>query len=148
MEPRPAAGSAADFGVLDLAATLLIVQAGLGLVAAVGVGFLTVATGGAPLYLLAAAVALGGPLLAIVVARGLTRGRRWARNGALTYEALVLIGAVARLFFLRELAFGLVVTLTGIVLPLTVGGLVLSSAARRVIAGRCRLVGEPARGAV
>jgi O-antigen/teichoic acid export membrane protein len=129
---------ARDNGALDVAAVLLVLQAGLGLVSAAGVLFLTIASGGAPLYAAALLVALVGPGLALLLARGMTRCRRWARNGVIAYEALILIGAGVRFFFDRDVALGLVVTLTSVVLPLAVCGLVLSPGARRAIAVRRR----------
>jgi O-antigen/teichoic acid export membrane protein len=136
--------SARDNGALDVAAVLLVLQAGLGLVSAAGVLFLTIASGGAPLYVAALLVALVGPGLALLLARGLTRCRRWARNGAIAYEALILIGAAVRFFFDREVALGLVVTLTSVVLPLAICGLVLSPGARRAVAVRRRRRGKSA----
>ncbi|MGH2531494.1 MAG: hypothetical protein ACRDJW_04215 [Thermomicrobiales bacterium] len=128
---------------LDLAAVLLVVQAGLGLVAAAGVIFLTVLAAGAPLFVLASLAALAGPLLALMLARGLTRCRRWARNGAIVYEALILISAGVRLYFDREVALGLMVTLSSIVLPLAVCTLILNRAARRAITANRRPLPTP-----
>lgn len=139
--PPPSAGvisspdlsAGIDLGLLDVAAVLLVLQAGLGLVSAAGVVFLAVLSGGAPLYLLASLVSLVVPVLAIVLARGLTRGRRWARNGSVAYEVLVLLNAAVRFVFLHEVAFGLLGSITGLVLPLVVCVLVLSPNARRAV---------------
>jgi hypothetical protein len=143
LEPVPAprgplAFDERDFGTLDLAATLLVFQAALGLVSAAGVIFLGVLSGGHPLYVLASIAALMGPGLAILFARGLTRARRWARNWTIAYEALILAGVAVRVFFVRELAFGLVISITSIVLPLVVTALVLSPTARAAVRATSR----------
>jgi len=138
MEARPARvetpAASPDMGILDLAAALLGLQAALGLVSAVGVAFLLALTGGSPLYVVTLGIALFGPVLALRLAIGLTRPRRWARRGAVAFEALVLLNAAARAFFDRELALGLVVTLSSVVVPLVVCGLALHPVARRATA--------------
>jgi len=134
----------ATTGTLDTAAALLVVQAGFGLVSTAGLVVLLVMAGGAPIYLAATAVALLGPILAVTLAVGLTRARRWARRGAVAYEAIVLLHHAVRLFFDREVALGLVVTLSSVVLPLAIGALVLGREARRATAPRRRDASAPA----
>ena len=122
---------AAASETLDVAAVLLVLQAGFGLVAAVGLGLLTVIAGGAPLYLVALAVGLAGPLLALTLAAKLVRRRRWARRVTVVYEAFILLNAGVRFFFDREVALGLMVTLTSVVLPVLIWTLVVTPSARR-----------------
>ena len=138
MEARIVPTESPDTGTLDLAAVLLVMQAGFGLVSAVGLVVLTFFVGASPLVGPALLVAIGGPLMAILCARGLSRLRRWARNGALVYEALILLGAAFRFVIDRGVALSLVVTLTSVVIPLAVSVLVLSPSARRANAAARR----------
>jgi hypothetical protein len=138
MEPRNVPGERHDTGTLDLAATLLVMQAAFGLVSAVGLVVLSFFVGASPLTGLALLVAVGVPLLAIIAARAITRQRRWARNVVIVYELVVLLGAVFRLIIDGSVALSLVVTMTSMLVPASVMVLVLSPSARRAVAGARR----------
>ncbi len=150
MEPRPrptAAGPEQPIelarqvdepgtGPFDLVFVLLMLQAAMGLVALMGTMVFAIAIG-APL-MLAGGLVLGllGPVLAIWLAIGISRLRRWARNGTVLFEALIVIGFVVRVLIGRELAFGLMPFASGVVIPLSVIGILVSRSGRRAISAR------------
>ncbi len=144
MEPRVVLDERAETGTLDLAAVLLVMQAAFGLVSAVGLMVIAFAIGASPFTGMALVVAVGVPMLAIVTARGITRRRRWARNVAVVYELIVLLGAIFRLIIDGSVALSLVVTLTSMVIPASVVLLVLSPSARRAVAAARRRKKLPA----
>jgi len=132
----PPVSESADaiLGSVELVVVLLLLQVGFGLLSAIGMLVLALFTGGLLAYWWALPLAAGLPVLLLWCVRGLRRGRRRARTWVLWYEGLVLLNAAVRLVFDREVALGLVVSVTTIGVPLVVCGLMLSPAVRPIYA--------------
>lgn len=148
--PKPAPDHAEEIpGAVELVVVLLLLQAGFGLLSAIGMLVLALFTGGLLAYWWALPLAVGSPVLLLWCARGLRRRRRRARTWVLWYEGLVVLNAAVRLVFDREVALGLVVSVATIGVPLVVCGVLLSPAVRPVYArspnGRRRWFGVVGR---
>jgi hypothetical protein len=134
MEPRPFAPGSTDPGPFDVGFVLLLLQTAFGLLAVVGTIVLGVALGAMPLLGGPILLGVAGPTVTLVLAIGVARFRRWARNATVVYEALLFLGLLLRLAIGRQYAFGLVPLLTGGVLPIAVLALLLDRSARRGLA--------------
>jgi hypothetical protein len=129
-----------------MASLLLVLQAGLGLVAALGLlGFarLNNAVGA---MLVPEALAIGGPLLLLLLAVGVARAWRLATPLVLAYEAVTLLGTAVSLLASQGAALSLTVGLTGLALPIATAVLTLRpqptvSLRRGVTAGLLFLTG-------
>lgn len=105
-------------GAADVVYVLLLLQAAFGLLAVLG---MVLIMGGNPAY---AVVPLVKPVLLMVLAGALVRGRRWARGGVIAIELLSLGSYSVNLLlgFLPELdiTVNLVTVLTNCALPMAV----------------------------
>lgn len=124
---------------VDAIVVLLAIQSALGWLAVLGTFAFAAAAGAVPFFAGALAAGLVGPLLTLALAAGLTRFRRWARNGLLAFEGLVLLAGLARFLIGRGQSVQLVPLLTVIGLPLAIAGLGLSGPTRRAFAKPARL---------
>jgi hypothetical protein len=134
MDPRPFPPASPDPGLFDVAFVLLLLQTAFGLLAVLGTVVFGIALGALPLLAGPVLLGLAGPTLTLVLAGGIARFRRWARNTTIAYEVFLLLGILLRLAIGRQYAFGLVPLLTGVALPLTILSLLLSRPARRGLA--------------
>jgi hypothetical protein len=119
---------------IDVAAMLLLLQAGISLVSLIG----TIVFGfffGNPL-IFAGPIAVGalGILMPLLLMRGILRVRRKARTIVIVYQAVIMLAYAARLVIGQEFAIGLIPLLTGIALPMTILGIVLNRSCRRAFA--------------
>jgi hypothetical protein len=119
---------------LDVIVVLLVMQSALGWLSVLATFLFAAAAGALPFFGGAILVGLVGPVLTLALALGLTRLKRWARNGVLAYEALVLLGAAARLLISRGFALQLAPLATGVLLPAVIAGALLSGRMRRAFA--------------
>lgn len=131
---RPARNEASATGRLDVAAVLLVMQGAVGLLSVLGT--LVIGLTGGSLPNLSRAILLGllGPMAALTLAGGIGRLRRWARNGTVAFEVVVLLGGLLRLAVGRGMAVQLVPLLVVAVLPAAILELVLSRPSRRAFA--------------
>lgn len=136
-ETHPAkAFNPADLGWLEVAAVLLVVQAGIGLLSTlVQMIMAVIGIAQSPISLL---ISLGIPALTLASARALLRRRRWARRFALGLESVLILGAGARFVIGRELAFGLMPLVSLVILPLAVGVVLMRPETRRAMAAAKR----------
>ena len=123
---------------LDVIVVLLVMQSALGWLSVLATFLFAAATGALPFFGGAILVGLVGPVVTLTLAAGLTRQKRWARNGVVAYEALVLLGAAARLLISRGFALQLAPLATGVLLPAVIAGALLSRPARRAFAKTAR----------
>lgn len=124
-----------------LATLLLLVQAGLALLAALGL--LVFARSSNALGSLAGpeAFAVGGPVALLILALGIGRGWRWASFGIVAWEALTLLGTAFPVLLSGGTNLSLTLGLTGFVLPLAIVLLVLRPASASPGLQRGLLVG-------
>lgn len=122
----------------DVAIVLLVLQSAIGMLSVLGSIVIGAATGALPV--LAGAIALGlfGPAAALVLAAGIGHRKRWARNGVVLFEGIVLLGELVRLLIGRGVAVQLVPLLTACVLPVVVLRLTMSKPSRRAFSRAAR----------
>lgn len=125
---EPATGRGGD--TADIAFVLLVLQSAFGFVSALGLiafaRFGAAGAGAGPAIL----ISVGVPLAVLGLAAGVAGRHRWARIGTLIFEGLVLAGSLLRLVAGRGSTLNLVTLLVTLVIPLTVGGLLLTHGVR------------------
>lgn len=137
MTPNPvsidqtAQAAASRTDQLDVAVALLVLQCAIGLLAVLGTIVIGRVTGSLPNLSRAIGFGLLGPAAALVFAIGIGRSRRWARNGTLLFEGIILVGGLLRIVVGRGSAVELVPVLIGTVLPAMILGVVLTGPSRR-----------------
>lgn len=123
----------------EITFVLLLVQAAIAMVSALGAIVLIVALGG-PAFAGTGLLAAVWPVLLVMFAAGILRGKRWARRGALIYEgitlAAVFINMLLGLLPRVQIEMGLIGFLTTLCLPAAVIGLLVSPGAQPVAARR------------
>jgi hypothetical protein len=123
----------------EITFVLLLVQAAIAMVSALGALILIVVAGG-PAFAAIGLLTVAWPVLLVLFAAGILRGRRWARRGALIYEgitlAAVFINMVLGLLPQVQIEMGLIGFLTTLCLPAAVIGLLVSPGAQPVPARR------------
>jgi hypothetical protein len=121
----------------EITFVLLLVQAAIAMVSALGAIVLIVAAGG-PAFAGIGLLAVAWPVLLIVLAAGILRGGRWARRGVLFYEGLSLTGVFINMFIgllpQVQIEMGLIGFLTTLCLPAAIIGLLVSPGAQPVAA--------------
>jgi len=100
-----------------VAALLLITQAGLALLAALGLHTYITLTKATALLALPQLIAFGGPVLLAVLAIGIARGSRAAALAVYAYEGLTLAGTAFSILSEGSNALVLTAGLTGLALP-------------------------------
>jgi hypothetical protein len=119
---------------VDVARVLLTMQSALGLLSVAGTIVFAGFARALPLFAGAIVIGLIGPALALMLASGLGRLKRWARNGVIAYEALVVLAAAARFLIGKSLSIQLVPVMTTLLLPLAIAGLIASRSVWRLFA--------------
>src|SRR5436305_12532612 len=107
-----------------LASLLLVLQAGLALLAAFGLLVYARLSNAVAALAGPAVVAFGGPLILLILAVGVARNWRPARLGVYAWEALTLLGTAFAILASGGSSLSLTVALTGIALPLAIIALV------------------------
>jgi hypothetical protein len=119
-----------DTDILDVAVVLLLLQGAIGLLTAIGLLVLVVATGALGMRggsVLAPAVATVGRF---IFAAALARRQRWGLVGAVALNGLTLAGGALTLIVHLKTGIALTTLLSNIVLPVLVMWLLLTPAAR------------------
>jgi hypothetical protein len=135
LEPGLQAGNV-DAGRAGIASVLLTLQAGFGLVSALGLLVFARISGSLASVTGQALFALLIPLLTFVAAGGVIAYRSWARRGALALETVTLIFALLRLLISHGETLALAPLLTTFTLPVTVLALLLGLGGRRLFAAQ------------
>jgi hypothetical protein len=125
-------------GSLEIAFVLLLLQTAFGAVSTLGTVVIGAAFGALPALGGPILLGLAGPALTILLGVGVGRFRPWARNAAVVYETLLLLGFFARLLIGGSVAFGLVPLLVEFVVPAAALGLLLNRSARGALAAARR----------
>ncbi|HKF76257.1 MAG TPA: hypothetical protein VKF59_08955 [Candidatus Dormibacteraeota bacterium] len=112
----------------EIAAVLLLLQAGAWLLAAVSA--LPFAVGGEPTMLVPAALTMGLVSLALLLAAGLGGRRRWARSWALALEWTCLLGSLLQLALPIGTPRGLVALMVDVGLPVALLALLMGRRGR------------------
>lgn len=99
---------------------LLVTHASMMLVSALGLLVYALYSRAVGLLIGPEGLAIGGVAVLLVLAYGTLRDWRWARGGAIAYEALTLLGTCIALLASRGQALTLTMALTGIVLPVLI----------------------------
>lgn len=115
-----------------LPALLLLLQAGLALLAALGLLVFARLSNALGSFALPEAIALGGPVALIILAIGIGRGWRWATFGTVAWETVTLLGTAFSILVSAGGSLNLTVGLTGLALP----GAILLMAVRPSASGR------------
>jgi hypothetical protein len=134
MLESPSPTISGDVSRAAIAAVLLTMQTGFGLLSALGLLVFARITGSIGTVVGAALLALLFPLLALVLAGGVALHHPWARRGALAFEAVTLFLALLRFILSRGETLALVPFLTTFALPVTVAALLLAPSSRQAIA--------------
>ena len=100
-----------------LAALLLLLQAGLALLAAVGLLVFARLSNAFGALAWPEALALGGPVVLLILAIGIGRGWRWAAAGIVVWETVTLLGTAFSILASAGHSLTLTVGLTGLALP-------------------------------
>jgi hypothetical protein len=138
METRQPPIDRLDPGMFDVVFVLLLLQTAFALVSLLGTIAIGAGLGALPALTGAILLGLAGAGATLLLAIGLARLRRWARNTAVVYESLLLLGLLLRLLVGRRFSFGLVPLTTEFALPLAVIALLLNRTARRTLAAARR----------
>ena len=103
-----------------IASLLLVVQAGLALLAAMGLVVYARLSNAVGALAAPEALAFGGPLILLLLAVGMAQNWRLARLGVYAWEALTLLGTAFAILASAGSSLSLTVALTGLVLPLAI----------------------------
>lgn len=126
----------ADTAGIDIAFVLLLLQSGVYLLSLVGLLVLALFTHAAAGASLSGLLTLVAGIWPLILAGGLAGMHRWARLGAVTFEALSVLSFLFRVVVDHDLGSDLVTLLTGLALPLLVAFLLIGRGARSATARR------------
>jgi hypothetical protein len=123
----------ADASGIDIAFVLLLMQGAFALVSALGVLAFVVLSGAVAVLGGSLILTAGTAVLALVLASGVARLKRWARTGVLLFEWLTMAGGginfIVQFLQLQTLP-GLVPLLTSLAIPMAVVALLMQPAVR------------------